>query len=1209
MASESGYNSSNNVKYLAGGATYAVSPVDDIINCDTTLGVIILYLPHIQDSYPKRYYINDTGGQAGTNNIIVFGSNNTINGGLSFLFDTDFMSGECVVTGQTEWLINSDRPEMGTGTVTSFSFTNGSGFTGIVTNGSTTPTLSLVIADTRITGALLTGLTAGTNTPITATDTILSALANLQAEIDAVEAGDVDSVTGTVNRITASPTTGNVIVDISASYVGQTSITTLGTITTGATGVGFTIALSVSTITGVLGITNGGSGQTTANNALNAFLPSQVGNSGRFLTTDGTNSSWSAAAPTTGTGTANFGAKWTGTSTLGNSLYQDDGTNTSIGVTPVASQRFTVLSTGTTSATFIAKFHNSTGTNNSLILRSDGFNSMGSAVVTSTRLNIQSSGTTSATFVLKLDNSTPAAILYVRSDKKVAVATSTFISATRFVVDATGDSVAYEAINADTGYKFASATGSVGMDINLSRAGATGMSLITSGDSSNPLTLVGFNGTNLFQNTGVLTGNYVIASNSFLRDINTAGFDITQPLVLINDNTNGGSISGDVFSIQKGGVNVFRISTASRIIYTDGNQAASKVLTSDASGIATWQTLGASGAFVQNGNSFGVAARLGTNDNFNLEFETNNTLRWSIANTGNLLANSTAITGSTGYNGLVITANTGVITTGTWSATTILANRGGTGFASYAVGDILSADTTTTLSKIADIATGNALISGGVGVLPLWGKIALTTHVSGILPIANGGTNNSSQVSGGVTYFDATSIKSIATFTFDGTNLGIGATPKAILTASAQTTIIAPPAGTVVHFIGLDASFLRITLDTNNSAAAGGTAFLGRRSRGTAAAPLAVSSGDTIITLNGAGYGTTGFAAASTGLITIKANQAFTDSAMGTYITFFTTPNGSVTAAEALRVTGAGEINAFQAAGVFQINGTTVISATALGSGVLSSSLTSVGTITTGVWNGTIISAVYGGTGIANNVASTITISGSFATTFTVTAANNYTLPTATSKLLAHNLGIAGGTALIGDTAASGILTLSSTSNATKGSIILGVNAIFLETAGYMGLQTLTPNNPFSVGLLTVADALIVTAISTFFNFVKGLVVQGVSGQTAACIEAQDSTGAVAVSLFDNGNIKSGIVGGGLYLKEGTNATMGVATLVAGTVVVSTTKVTASSRILLTVQSLGTVAVATPIAVTARTAGTSFTITSSAITDTSVIAWCIVEPS
>ena len=74
---------------------------------------------------------------------------------------------------------------------------------------------------------------------------------------------------------------------------------------------------------------------------------------------------------------------------------------------------------------------------------------------------------------------------------------------------------------------------------------------------------------------------------------------------------------------------------------------------------------------------------------------------------------------------------------------TILATKGGTGQTSYAVGDLIYADTTTTLAKLADVATGNALISGGVSTAPSWGKIGLTTHVSGILPVANGGTNAS----------------------------------------------------------------------------------------------------------------------------------------------------------------------------------------------------------------------------------------------------------------------------------------------------------------------------------------------------------------------------------------------------------------------------------------------------------------------------------
>jgi len=43
---------------------------------------------------------------------------------------------------------------------------------------------------------------------------------------------------------------------------------------------------------GALPIANGGTGQTSATAATNALLPSQSGNSGKYLTSDGTNTSW-----------------------------------------------------------------------------------------------------------------------------------------------------------------------------------------------------------------------------------------------------------------------------------------------------------------------------------------------------------------------------------------------------------------------------------------------------------------------------------------------------------------------------------------------------------------------------------------------------------------------------------------------------------------------------------------------------------------------------------------------------------------------------------------------------------------------------------------------------------------------------------------------------------------------------------------------------
>jgi hypothetical protein len=51
---------------------------------------------------------------------------------------------------------------------------------------------------------------------------------------------------------------------------------------------------------------------------------------------------------------------------------------------------------------------------------------------------------------------------------------------------------------------------------------------------------------------------------------------------------------------------------------------------------------------------------------------------------------------------------------------------------------------------------------------------------------------------------------------------------------------------------------------------------------------------------------------------------------------------------------------------VFQIGGTSVLSNTTLGSTVTNSSLTTLGTIVTGVWNATAVGAIYGGTGLTS---------------------------------------------------------------------------------------------------------------------------------------------------------------------------------------------------------------------------------------------------
>ena len=104
------------------------------------------------------------------------------------------------------------------------------------------------------------------------------------------------------------------------------------------------------TLAGTLNIANGGTGQTTANAALNALLPSQASNNGKYLTTDGSNTSW---ATVTG-GVTTFSGGTTGLTpavatsgavTLGGTLAVANG---GTGVTTSTGTGSVVLSTGPT---------------------------------------------------------------------------------------------------------------------------------------------------------------------------------------------------------------------------------------------------------------------------------------------------------------------------------------------------------------------------------------------------------------------------------------------------------------------------------------------------------------------------------------------------------------------------------------------------------------------------------------------------------------------------------------------------------------------------------------------------------------------------------------------------------------------------------------------------------------------------------------------
>lgn len=239
---------------------------------------------------------------------------------------TDWLPGDWIIFNGTAWeqIDNTDA------------VASVNGYTGVV-----------VLSNTDV-GAPPTSLTISAGTGLSGGGSLAAnrTLSIANTTVTAAPYGTASAVpTFTVNgqgQLTAAS-------DVTIA-IANTQVSGLGTMSTQNAN---SVAITGGSITGItdLAIADGGTGASTANAAFNALAPSQTGNSGKYLTTDGSNTSWATnplgtVTSVSGTGTVN-GLTLTGTVTTSGSLTLGGTLNLSsppaIGNTTPSTGNFTTL--------------------------------------------------------------------------------------------------------------------------------------------------------------------------------------------------------------------------------------------------------------------------------------------------------------------------------------------------------------------------------------------------------------------------------------------------------------------------------------------------------------------------------------------------------------------------------------------------------------------------------------------------------------------------------------------------------------------------------------------------------------------------------------------------------------------------------------------------------------------------------------------------
>ena len=433
-----------------------------------------------------------------------------------------------------------------------------------------------------------------------------------------------------------------------------------------------------------------------------------------------------------------------------------------------------------------------------------------------------------------------------------------------------------------------------------------------------------------------------------------------------------------------------------------------------------------------NGNALGTSVTVQNNAatsayNFNLP-ATAGTSGYALTSGGGSVSPMTwsAIAPAAGSTSIT---TLGTVTTGTWNATVIGSTYGGTGVASPTAHGVMLGEGASNMVSLVGGA-GTVLLGGGASADPTFTAspvLGVNATTTGTIGLANAGA-------GGATTTIAPSTLTTAAYTFKLPSSG-GTSGYFLQTDGTGTTTWASPTGS----------------GTVNSGTVNQLAFYG--STGTAVsgnANVTAVSGAMSLGQSGSVVGTLGLSGNTSGKVTI-APQA----AAGTYN--FNLP---------VTVGAGGEVLTSGGGGGAPMTWTT-----------LATSATTDTTNASNIASGTLniarlptVTVPYGGTGLTS-IATNSLLYGAGAGNMSVLAPTNSAVLTSTgagvpqwSTLTSDTFtqyalltGRAGGQSLSGGTAANENLTLESTSNATKGLVLLA------PSGGNVGIGTSSPTSKLTV--------------------------------------------------------------------------------------------------------------------------------------------------